>query len=110
MYILGGRNSADISDLHSLDVSSMTWTRLTLTEPQPKPRRRHSAVFIASSLLMFGGFDGNFYNDLNILHTNKTFKETIKVSDSTLHRDLSNVVNAPELSDIEFVLNNQLGN
>jgi hypothetical protein len=43
----------------------------------PKARRRHSTVFIASSLIMFGGFDGNFYNDLHILHTNKLAKERI---------------------------------
>jgi hypothetical protein len=61
-------------------------------------------VFIASSLLMFGGFDGTFYNDLFILHTNKTSKESIKVSKSSLHTSLASVVNIPELSDIEFVL------
>ena len=26
VYILGGRNSADISDLHCLDADTMTWT------------------------------------------------------------------------------------
>ena len=89
VYILGGRNSSDISDLHCLDIESMSWSRIQLKEPQPKPRRRHSSVFIASSLIMFGGFDGNFYNDLHILHTNKTAKETIKISPSTLHRNLA---------------------
>lgn len=53
---------------------------------------------------MFGGFDGNFYNDLHILHTNKPIKESVKVSQSTLHQDLASVVNMPELSDVEFVL------
>ena len=61
-------------------------------------------MFIASSLLMFGGFDGTFYNDLFILHTNKTVKENVKVSKSTLHTNLASVVNISELSDIEFVL------
>jgi hypothetical protein len=70
----------------------------------PKARRRHSTVFIASSLIMFGGFDGNFYNDLNILHTNKLAKERILVSKSTLHLDLASTVNESELSDIEFIL------
>jgi hypothetical protein len=53
---------------------------------------------------MFGGFDGTFYSDLHILHTNKTAKESVTVSRSTLHTSLASVVNIPELSDIEFVL------
>jgi hypothetical protein len=105
IYILGGRNSNDISDLHCLDVNSLTWTQIPLREPQPKPRRRHSAVFIASSLLMFGGFDGTFYNDLHILHMNKTSKESILVGPSTLMTDLASVVDDAEVSNIEFVLN-----
>jgi hypothetical protein len=61
-------------------------------------------VFISSSLLTFGGFDGAFYNDLHILHTNKTLKENITVSRSSMHQDFAEVVNVPELSDIEFLL------
>ena len=53
---------------------------------------------------MFGGFDGTFYNDLHILHTNKTAKESIKVSVSTLMHNLASIVNDPEVSNIEFVL------
>ena len=53
---------------------------------------------------MFGGFDGSFYNDLHILHTNKLSKESIRVSASTIHNDLAGAVNQSELSDIEFVL------
>jgi hypothetical protein len=30
---------------------------------QPKPRRRHSGGFIGSCLVLFGGFDGNYFND-----------------------------------------------
>jgi hypothetical protein len=61
------------------------WNEIKLKGPLPKPRRRHSSVFIGSSLMMFGGFDGNFYNDLYILHTNKEANESIKVSISSLH-------------------------
>lgn len=53
---------------------------------------------------MFGGFDGNFYNDLHILHTNKTLKESIRVSKSTLNANLALAVDCYELSNIEFVL------
>ena len=45
----------------------MKWKEIDIGEPKPKPRRRHSALFISGSLVMFGGFDGSFYNDLNIM-------------------------------------------
>jgi len=34
-------------------------------EPVPKPRRRHSAQLIGNHLLIFGGFNGAYYNDLH---------------------------------------------
>lgn len=33
----------------------------------PNPRRRHSSVMIGSSLLIFGGYNGKYYNDLHYL-------------------------------------------
>jgi hypothetical protein len=30
----------------------------------PKPRRRHCAGFIGSSMITFGGFNGEYFNDL----------------------------------------------
>ncbi len=45
----------------------MKWKELDIVGPLPKARRRHSALFISGSLVMFGGFDGNFYDDLNVL-------------------------------------------
>lgn len=34
------------------------------TKSLPKARRRHSGCFIGSCLVIFGGFDGNYFNDL----------------------------------------------
>jgi Kelch motif len=45
----------------------MKWKELDIAGPLPKARRRHSSLFVNGSLVMFGGFDGNFFNDLNIL-------------------------------------------
>ena len=45
----------------------------------PKARRRHSSLFVSGSLIMFGGFDGNFFNDLNILDFTKTQKTIIQI-------------------------------
>ena len=68
LYILGGRNDQDICDLHEFDFDLSQWKEIEFCEPKPKPRRRHSAIFISGSMIMFGGFDGNFYNDMHILN------------------------------------------
>ena len=44
---------------------------MEIGHPMPKPRRRHSAVFVANSIAMFGGFDGEFFNDMHLLHFSK---------------------------------------
>ena len=71
LYILGGRNEQDICDLHEFDPFKNKWTEIEIADPKPKPRRRHSALFISGSLIMFGGFDGTFFNDVSILNMNK---------------------------------------
>jgi hypothetical protein len=70
VYVHGGRNDADVGDLWVFDADnqSLKWSQVPLQQPIPKPRRRGSAVFISSSLVLFGGFDGEFYNDLHTLH------------------------------------------
>jgi hypothetical protein len=34
----------------------------------PKPRRRHSGTFVGSCLIVFGGFNGQYFNDLNYIN------------------------------------------
>jgi hypothetical protein len=34
----------------------------------PKARRRHSACFLGSSMLIFGGFNGEYFNDLHYIN------------------------------------------
>lgn len=65
---MGGRNEIDLDDLLVYDPNSNTWTKIELIQRIPKPRRRHSAVFVSSSLVMFGGFDSEFYDDIYALH------------------------------------------
>ena len=33
----------------------------------PKPRRRHSSIIIGNSLLIYGGYDGNYLPDFDYL-------------------------------------------
>jgi hypothetical protein len=48
-------------------MDSHTWCLLEVGHPLPKPRRRHSCIFVSKCLIMFGGFDGEFYNDLHVM-------------------------------------------
>jgi len=71
----------------------MKWREINIGESKPKPRRRHSALFISGSLVMFGGFDGNFYNDLNILDFQAPKKQIIDIQPSTINVDYQSLVN-----------------
>lgn len=92
LYILGGRNEQDICDVHEFDPFLNKWTEIQIADPKPKPRRRHSAIFISGSLIMFGGFDGNFFNDVNILNLKKE-NNTVAIPKSTVSEDYFSLVN-----------------
>lgn len=65
IYIFGGRFSTDLNDLLIFDTEKDNLTILKASpDSLPKPRRRPSTCFIGSCLLMFGGFNSDYYNDL----------------------------------------------
>lgn len=51
----------------------------------PSPRRRHCAGFIGSGLVIFGGFDGYFHNDLYYLDVKCYYN--VKIPKSTITLD-----------------------
>ena len=51
-------------------------------------------VLISSSLIMFGGFDGEFFDDLNVLDLKRDIK-ALQESPSTKDSDLLSLVNSP---------------
>ncbi len=53
---------------------------------------------------MFGGFDGNFFNDMSILNLKKE-NNAIMIPRSTVNEDYFTLVNNQEGSDINFRLN-----
>ena len=53
---------------------------------------------------MFGGFDGEFYNDLYALNLNEIQKNSTKVSDSTIDQDMVKLINNPELNDLKIIV------
>ena len=106
LYILGGRNELDVSDLYCFDMASSTWSKLE-SQQAPKPRRRHSSVFISTTLVMFGGFDGEFYNDLHVFHT-KPRSDKVSVADSTLTLVFNKLVGTPQHANMVFKLESTL--
>jgi hypothetical protein len=68
IYILGGRDQDDLRDLHTFDLENLKWEKIEVSPESLKPRRNHSAVFIGSSLIMFGGYHDKSQNDLCVLH------------------------------------------
>ena len=65
IYIFGGRFSTDLNDLLIFDPAKETLKILKVSSDSlPKPRRRPSTCFVGNCLLMFGGFNSDYYNDL----------------------------------------------
>ena len=64
LIILGGRNENDVNDIHCYNTQTQEWSELEVAQPLPKPRRRHSTIIVSGCLVMFGGFDGEFFNAL----------------------------------------------
>ncbi len=104
VYIFGGRNENDVNDIYCFDPENSEWQEIEVQGYKPQPRRRHSAVFISSALVVFGGFDGQFYNDLHIVDFLHAKKQMIKPEQSTLVSDYQHLVDHQETSDITFIL------
>lgn len=71
----------------------MKWREIEIPDPKPKPRRRHSAVIVSGALVMFGGFDGSFFNDLHILDLETESKNIISPQESTIAEDYHSLIN-----------------
>jgi N-acetylneuraminic acid mutarotase len=68
IYVFGGRFCNDLNDILVLDPSKDQITMLKLQGELPKARRRHSSCFLGSSMLIFGGFNGEYFNDLHYIN------------------------------------------
>jgi hypothetical protein len=51
-------------------------------------------------MVLFGGFDGEFYNDLHALHFNDKVKRTNFVRPSSIDSDFSKMINNVDYSDL----------
>ena len=80
LYILGGWNDHDLNDIHRFNIENQKWKTVSLVESKtPKSRRRHSCVMIGRSIVMFGGFDGEFFNDLHVLPLKSIYQDHFQI-------------------------------
>jgi N-acetylneuraminic acid mutarotase len=83
VYIFAGRFSNDLNDIQVFDPQNNTLKVLKLgntSNEAPKARRRHCAGFVGSCLIIFGGFNGEYFNDLYYINV----FELVNKIDSTL--------------------------
>lgn len=67
IYVFAGRFSSDLNDVLVIDVKTNSLKGLKIagnSNENPKPRRRHCAAFVGSCMVIFGGFNGEYFNDL----------------------------------------------
>lgn len=84
LIIFGGedRSRKLLNDVHVLDLETMSWDAVEVTQTPPASRYDHSAALHANRyLLVFGGCSHSiFFNDLHVLdlHTNEWSQPEIK--------------------------------
>lgn len=93
IYVYGGRFCNDLSDILVLDPEKNSISALKVVGDLPKARRRHSACFLGSSMLIFGGFNGEYFNDLHYIniHTSKRKALTSPILQPSHLANLSNI-------------------
>lgn len=69
MYIFaGGDGQRPLSDLHRLDLETMTWANVDTTATTMAPRGYHSGTLVHDKFIVFGGSDGQeCFGDVFIL-------------------------------------------
>lgn len=71
LLVVGGhaKPAAETVTVHSFDIHSLSWTKLSVYGQAPVSRGGHSVTLIGTQLYMFGGEDlkRRLFNDLNIL-------------------------------------------
>lgn len=68
--MFAGRFSNDLNDLLVIDTqnNSLKTMKLSSQADAPKARRRHCAGFVGSCMIAFGGFNGEYFNDLHYIN------------------------------------------
>lgn len=123
MLIIGGRNENDVDDLHCFDLQKMRWKEINVGNSKPQARRRLTCIQIGpNTIVMFGGFNGQYYNDLHALdfsrlqlirgascssdNSQQTHQQLLplNVRNSHYERDFLRMINSEQVSDCRLKL------
>lgn len=99
IYIFGGRFSNDLNDILVIDNEKNTMKAMKIAGELPKARRRHSACFVGSCMLIFGGFNGEYYNDLHYINCFE-LRTKLQVPSSSLPKNISEFIGENNLADL----------
>lgn len=71
IYMFGGRNHGDFNDLIEIDPIHSKITKMQINSSSehkiPNSRRKHSSCVIGSSLVIFGGFNNEYFSDMQFI-------------------------------------------
>lgn len=71
--VFGGRFSSDLNDTLVIDLQTNIIKQIKTNAEAPQARRRHCAGFIGSNMLVFGGFNGQYFQDLHYINMGKKY-------------------------------------
>lgn len=103
IYIFGGRFSNDLNDILVLNTEKNKIKVMKVaTDTVPKPRRRSCLNFVGNCLVMFGGFNSDYYNDLHYINVGEMSpKPKIHKANS----DENIYINCQNVSDLKITSN-----
>ena len=68
MVVFGGHDGVNyLNDVHKLDLTTNTWSGAITTSGVPSVRGYHTSVVYGDFMVVFGGYDGGFLNDVHKL-------------------------------------------
>ncbi|KAL4486377.1 hypothetical protein ABPG72_007163 [Tetrahymena utriculariae] len=105
IYIFGGRNLKDLNETIIFDPSKQADCLVKIDQTSPNPRRRGAAVVVGSTIIVFGGFDGVYYNDIHYLNISQTENEhNVKMDTESHFKYLQNIMYSQQGYDLEIQL------
>ena len=104
VYVFGGRGKGDNNDLYKYNPNKNKWKTIKTYGSIPEPRRRATGCFAGSSLVVFGGYNGVFLNDLSLIDVSRVDK--IKIRKSSLAKDVAQLCDGL-YSDSEIFIKNK---
>ena len=77
--MFGGRFCNDLHDILIIEPGKDAIKNLRVTGALPKARRRHTSVFVGGCMITFGGFNGEYFNDINYINVFDARPGSLKV-------------------------------